>query len=298
MHKYTKKMQKRIDLSVILKYCSKNILMEADMSDLNALMEKYKEVQALKLNLNIQRGQPGDDNFDISNGLLDSLSLNEVVTPSGVALRNYPGGPSGLAEAKKLFSEVIGVTAEETIVGNNSSLKMLVNTLMWALIRGLKDSEKPWVQLSKPKMIVTLPGYDRHFTLLDALGFEMVPVQMTGDGPDVDEIEKLASNNKEIKGLIFVPTYSNPTGETISDKKIKQLASMKTAAADFTIFADDAYAVHHLTDSPKKPLNLLRECEKAGNPDRVYIMGSTSKITFAGAGIGFMGTSKQILNTY
>jgi DNA-binding transcriptional MocR family regulator len=223
--------------------------------------------------------------------MLTIVDENDVVTPSGIALRNYPGGQAGLPEARELFATILGVRPQEMIVGNNASLKLMSNTLMWALLRGLKDSERPWVNQS-PKMIVMVPGYDRHFSLLDALGFEMVSVAITPDGPDMDAVEKLAAADPAVKGIIFVPTYSNPTGDTVSDETVRRLAGMKTAAADFTIFADDAYRVHHLSDDPAEPLNLLRACEAAGNPDRVYLFGSTSKITFAGAGIGFMASSE------
>jgi DNA-binding transcriptional MocR family regulator len=181
------------------------------------------------------------------------------------------------------------------MVGNNSSLKLLVNTLMWALIKGLNGSLKPWSLYNKPKAIVTVPGYDRHFTLLDALGFEMLSVTMTENGPDVSKIEYLVKNDESVKCLVFVPTYSNPTGDTISDENVRRLANMNTAASDFTIFADDAYAVHHLTDEKIKPLNLLTACRESGNEKRVYLFGSTSKITFSGAGLGFMGSSESNL---
>ena len=260
------------------------------METLQSLQEQYEAVKALRLNLNMQRGQPSDADFDLSNPMLTIVDETDLVTPSGIALRNYPGGQAGLPEARELFATVLGVKPEEVIVGNNASLKLMSNTLMWALLRGLKESERPWVQQS-PKMIVTVPGYDRHFALLDALGFGMVTVQMTADGPDIAAVEKLAASDPSVKGLTFVPTYSNPTGDTVSDEVVRRLAGMKTAAPDFTIFADDAYRVHHLTDEPVQPLNLLRACEEAGNPDRVYLFGSTSKMTFAGAGIGFMASS-------
>lgn len=261
------------------------------MNTLQDLQEQYKVVQGMNLNLNMQRGQPSDADFDLANPMLTIVDENDLVTPSGIALRNYPGGQAGLPEARELFGTILGVRPAEMIVGNNASLKLMSNTLMWALLRGLKDSERPWVQQS-PKMIVTVPGYDRHFSLLDALGFEMVSVAMTSGGPDMDAIEELAASDAAIKGIFFVPTYSNPTGDTVSDETVRRLARMKTAAPDFTIFADDAYRVHHLTDDPVEPLNLLRACEAAGNPDRVYLFGSTSKITFAGAGIGFMASSE------
>ncbi len=261
------------------------------MNLLQTLQEEYKAVQAMNLNLNMQRGQPSDADFDLSNAMLNILTEEDLVTPSGVALRNYPGGQTGLPEARKLFATILGVQPEEMIVGNNASLKLMSNTLMWALLRGLKDSKRPWVTQS-PKMIVTIPGYDRHFSLLDALGFELVSVAITANGPDMAAVEKLAADDPAIKGIMFVPTYSNPTGDTVSDDTVRRLAGMKTAAPDFTIFADDAYRVHHLSDDPAEPLNLLRACEAAGNPDRVYLFGSTSKITFAGAGIGFMASSE------
>lgn len=258
--------------------------------NLSDLQKSYEEIKAKNLNLNITRGQPGDENFDIANPMLTIVSEKDIVTPSNVAIRNYPGGVAGIKEIREICADILGVKPEETFVGNNSSLALLVNTLMWALIKGLKDSSSPWAG-QKPKMIVAVPGYDRHFTLLEALGFEMVVVNMQGDGPDLDAIEKIVADDENVKGLIFVPTYSNPTGETISDEKVNRLAKMKTAAKDFTIFADDAYVVHHLNDNHEKAKNLLRACEEAGNPDRVYIFGSTSKITFSGSGIGFMATS-------
>ena len=260
------------------------------MNQLQILKEQYQAVQAMNLKLNMQRGQPSDDDFDLSNPMLTILTEAELVTPSGVDLRNYPGSQAGLPEARELFATILGVRPEEMIVGNNASLKLMSNTLMWALLRGLKQSDQPWFNQS-PKMIVTVPGYDRHFSLLDALGFELVSVAITPDGPDMDAVEQLAAADPAIKGIMFVPTYSNPTGDTVSDETVRRLAGMKTAASDFTIFADDAYRVHHLTDEPDEPLNLLRACEAAGNPDRVYLFGSTSKITFAGAGIGFMASS-------
>lgn len=261
------------------------------MNTLQQLQEQYKVVQEMNLNLNMQRGQPSDADFDLANPMLTIVDENDLVTPSGIALRNYPGGQAGLPEARALFATILGVRPEEMIVGNNASLKLMSNTLMWALLRGLKDSERPWVHQS-PKMIVTVPGYDRHFSLLDALGFEMISVAITPDGPDMDAVEALAASDPAIKGIMFVPTYSNPTGDTVSDETVRRLAGMKTAAPDFAIFADDAYRVHHLSDDPAEPLNLLRAGEDAGNPDRVYLFGSTSKITFAGAGIGFMACSE------
>lgn len=262
------------------------------METLESLQAQYAAVKALGLKLNMQRGQPSDADFDLSNGLLTAVTEDtDLTTPSGIALRNYPGGVAGLPEARELFAPVLRVRPEEMIVGNNASLELMGDVLMWALLRGLKDSDRPWVQQS-PKMIVTVPGYDRHFHILEQLGIGMIPVEMTSEGPDMDAVEAIAASDPSVKGIFFVPTYSNPTGDTVSAATVQRLAAMKTAAADFTILADDAYAVHHLTDTPAvPPPNLLRACEVAGNPDRVYLFGSTSKITFAGAGVGFMATS-------
>lgn len=260
------------------------------MSELDALRAQYEEKKKLGLSLNIQRGQPSDEDFDLSSGMLTCVGPEDVTSPSGVALRNYPGGVAGLKEARELFGGVLGAEADQTIVGNNSSLAMLANTLKWALLRGLGGD--PWAAGPR-KMIVTVPGYDRHFTLLDALGFEMVAVRMTADGPDLDEIERLAGGDAAIRGIVFVPTYSNPTGETISDANVERLARMKTAAPDFKVFADDAYVVHHLTDQPERHMSFLDACRAAGNPDRAIVYGSTSKITFSGGGVGFLATSTE-----
>ena len=261
------------------------------MSELETLREQFDQVKSQGLALNIERGQPSDDDFNLANPMLTIVDAADLTTPSNVAIRNYPGGMAGLPEARALFGEMLGVRPEETIVGNNSSLKLMSNTLMWAMLRGLKDSPRPWVKEETTKFIVTVPGYDRHFTMLEALGIEMVCVDMTPNGPDMDAIEALALD-PTVRGMAFVPTHSNPTGDTMSDETVRRLASMPTGAPDFTIFADDAYIVHFLTDEPgKRPYNLLRACEEAGNPDRVYLFGSTSKITFAGAGIGFMAAS-------
>ncbi len=252
--------------------------------------KRYDEIKAQGLALNITRGQPSDADFDLSNPMLTIVDESDLVTPNGIAIRNYPGGVPGLPEARELFSTVLGVKPEEMVVGNNSSLMLMSNILVWAMLRGLKNSDGPWFN-EKPRIIVTVPGYDRHFSMLDTIGCELISVPMTPDGPAIDQIEALVAKDASIKGMAFVPTYSNPTGDTVSDEVVKRLASMPTAAKDFTIFADDAYRVHHLSDAPANPMNLLRACEDAGNPDRVFIFGSTSKMTFAGAGLGFFGAS-------
>ncbi|MBN2354144.1 MAG: aminotransferase class I/II-fold pyridoxal phosphate-dependent enzyme [Spirochaetales bacterium] len=261
------------------------------MGEMKELQNRYDALKAQGLKLDIVRGQPGDDDFDLSNPMLTIVDGSKVKTPGGIDIRNYPGGVEGLPEIRAVAAEILRVAPEETIVGNNASLKLLSEVLCFALLKGLRGSAKPWCRYPSPKIIVAVPGYDRHFTLLHALGFEMPVVRMTGRGPDIEAAEKLAASSDEVKGIVFVPTYSNPTGETISDEAVDRLAAMKTAADDFTVFADDAYAVHHLTADQSRPKNLLRAAEAADRPDRVYLFGSTSKITFSGAGLGFMASS-------
>ncbi|MDC7220765.1 MAG: aminotransferase class I/II-fold pyridoxal phosphate-dependent enzyme [Spirochaetales bacterium] len=257
------------------------------------LQKKFDEYKALGLSLNMQRGQPADENFDLSNPML-TIAGEEDMVVSGVSLRNYPGGVYGIQEARELFGDILKVKPEEVLCGNNSSLKMLSNLLMWALLKGMKDSPAPWVG-DKPKMIVTVPGYDRHFLILETLGFELVTVPMGPDGPDMDKVESLVATDSRIKGILFVPTYSNPTGDSISLSTAERLASMECAAPDFTIFADDAYGVHHVVDNPSDVPSLIRVCEEKGNRDRTFVFGSTSKITFAGAGIAAMASSPDNL---
>ena len=261
------------------------------MESLSTLQARYDAYKKMGLQLNMQRGQPADTNFDLANPMLTIVDETDLVTPSGIAIRNYPGGVAGLPEARALFGDVLGVRPSEMLIDNNASMTLMSQTLLWAMLRGLKDSPSPWKD-GPVKMIVTVPGYDRHFKLLAELGIEMVPVPMSEEGPDITAVSQLAATDPTIKGLFFVPVYSNPTGDTISDEGVRTLAAMPTAAPDFTILADNAYAVHHLTDEEIRPLNLLRACEEAGNPDRVYLYGSTSKITFASGGIGFMASSE------
>jgi len=256
--------------------------------------ERYDALRALGLKLDLTRGQPGDDNFDISNSMLTILDDKSLVTPSGVALRNYPGSIAGIKEARELFAPVLGVQPDEIIVGNNASLALEGNVLMWALLRGVPNSVAPWCK-GDVKFIVTVPGYDRHFLMLERLGISMVTVGMNANGPDIAAIEKLVASDPSVKGMLYVPTYSNPTGDTTSQAVADRLGAMKTVAPDFTIFADDAYAVHHLDDSPPAHPDLLGAAKKAGNPTRVILFGSTSKITFAGAGVSFLAGSKQTI---
>ncbi|GAA0500803.1 aminopeptidase [Deinococcus depolymerans] len=253
----------------------------------------YEAVRAQGLKLNMQRGQPADADFDLSNGLLGALGENDTHM-DGLDLRNYPGGVAGLPSARALFGAYLDLKPENMIVWNNASLELQGYVLTFALLHGLRGG-KPWAGQA-PKMIVTVPGYDRHFLLLETLGFELLTVDMQADGPDVDAIERLAAADPSVKGVLFVPTYSNPGGETISAEKARRLTALRAAAPDFTVFADDAYRVHHLSPDPAaqdRPVNLVALCRDGGFPDRAFVFASTSKVTFAGAGLGFLGSSED-----
>ena len=254
--------------------------------------EQYETFRALGLKLNMQRGQPSDQDFDLSNGLLNAVGPHDTLTHSGQDVRNYSaGGVAGLPEARELFGALMNVSAEQTLVWNNASLELQGHVLTWALLKGLPSSASAWAT-QKPQMIVTTPGYDRHFLLLQTLGFELLTVDMQPDGPDIDAVERLAVSSDRVKGVLFVPTYSNPGGESVSAAKAERLAAMKAAAPDFTIFADDAYRVHHLYPQDRDvAVNFVELCAAAGNPDRAWVFASTSKITFAGAGLGFLASS-------
>jgi len=256
------------------------------------LKKQYADFKQKQLTLNMERGQPSNENFDLSLPILSAVGENNFVTDSGIDIRNYPGGVLGLIEARQLFCEQLRVKPDQLILGNNSSLELMSRFLSWALLRGVIGSDKPWVNQS-PKLMVTVPGYDRHFQLAEALGYELLSVPMTPTGPDIAEIEQLTASDASVKGLFFVPTYSNPTGDTISTECAKQLIALKPAASDFTIFADDAYSVHHLIDNPPEPPNLLELAEEAGCAERVILFGSTSKVTFASGGLGLAGMCKS-----
>jgi len=252
--------------------------------------DAYDAYRARGLKLNMQRGQPSDPDFDLSNGLLSAVGPEHVVSGSGIDLRNYPGGIAGLPEARQLFGTYLDAAAEQTLVWNNSSLELQGYVFAMLMLRGVRGGS-PWFG-TNPTIIVTTPGYDRHFTLLEGLGYSMVAVDMQPDGPDLDAVERLAADNADIRGILFVPTYSNPSGETISPEKARRLASLTAASPEFTIFADDAYRVHHLSgDDRDEPVNFVALCAEAGNPDRVFVFASTSKVTYAGAGLGFVASS-------
>ena len=250
--------------------------------------KKYQEFKDLHLSLNMARGKPAPDQIDHANGMLETMT--DYHAKDGLDVRNY-GVLDGLPEMKEIFSDLLDIPAKNIIVGGNASLNLMFDQMMRLVVFGTAG-EKPWGQLEKVKFLCPAPGYDRHFSVTETLGFELITVDMTSEGPDMDQVEKLVAEDESIKGIWCVPKYSNPQGICYSDETVDRLASMKTAAKDFRIFWDNAYSIHHLYDDRQDHLlNIIEECEKAGNPDMVYKFSSTSKISFPGSGIAAMAAS-------
>ena len=258
-----------------------------------SLNEKYEGFIAKKLKLDMSRGRPCIEQLALSMNMLELPGASDSFkTADGIDTRNY-GLVDGIPEAKELFAQMLEVSPKEMIIGGNSSLSMMYDSISRGMMFGLYGSKEPWYKLPKVKFLCPSPGYDRHFAITELFNMEMIIIDMKSDGPDMDAVEKLVCEDASIKGIWCTPKYSNPDGITYSDKVVDRLASMKTAASDFRIFWDNSYVVHHLTDKPDKLKNIMEACKAAGNPDRVYIFGSSSKITFPGAGIAFMAASEN-----
>jgi aspartate/methionine/tyrosine aminotransferase len=256
------------------------------------LLTQYLEFKSRGLNLDITRGKPCAEQLDLALDMLDCVNSKNFLTAGGTDSRNY-GGLDGIPEAKKLFAEYLEVQPEELIIGGNSSLNLMHDTFMRAIVKGVDEDDRPWGKLPQIKFLCPSPGYDRHFFICDYLGIEMITVAMDDNGPDMTVVEKLVADDDSIKGIWCVPKFSNPTGAVYSDEVVERLASMNTKANDFRIFWDNAYTVHHLDDQPARLKNLLDACKKAGNPERALIFGSTSKVAFAGSGLAMMAGSAK-----
>ncbi|MEI7055852.1 aminotransferase class I/II-fold pyridoxal phosphate-dependent enzyme [Nocardioides sp. CCNWLW239] len=250
----------------------------------------YDSLVAKGLKLDLTRGKPSADQLDLSDGLLHLPK--STTAPDGTDTRNY-GGLAGGIEIREIYAELLGLETGQLIAGGNSSLTMMRDTLMYLWLHGGVDSERPWGREETVKFICPVPGYDRHFTLLEWFGIEMVTVPMSADGPDAEAVAALVKDDPTIKGMWLVPTYANPTGDTTSQEIAERLASMPTAAPDFKIFWDNAYALHHLTPAETKTADVVSLANAAGNPHRPLVFASTSKVTYAGAGVGFFGGSKE-----
>ncbi|NLV36251.1 MAG: aminotransferase class I/II-fold pyridoxal phosphate-dependent enzyme [Clostridiaceae bacterium] len=260
---------------------------------LSSLNKKYEDFVSRNLKLDMSRGKPCSEQLDLSMDMLEyRAEPGEFKTKSGMDVRNY-GLVDGIPEAKELFAQMLEVSPEQIIIGNNSSLSMMFDTISRAMNFGVGEGSVPWCKQPKVKFICPSPGYDRHFAITQLFNVEMIVVDMKADGPDMDAVERLVSEDEAVKGIWCIPKYSNPDGITYSDEVVDRLAGMKTAAIDFRIFWDNAYVVHHLTDCPDRLKNIIEACNTAGNEDRAYVFASTSKITFPGAGIAMMASSEN-----
>lgn len=255
------------------------------------LSEEYQEAKAKGLSLNMSRGKPAADQLDLGMEFLDVVnSESDLMTESGADTRNY-GELTGILEARRLMAEMMGVPTEQVIVCGNASLSIMYDTVSRAMTHGILGST-PWCRLDKVKFLCPAPGYDRHFAITQHFGIEMITVPMTPQGPDMDMVEKLVSEDPAIKGIWCVPKYSNPQGYVYSDDTVRRFANLKPAAEDFRIFWDNAYVIHDLYEDRDNALaDILSACAEAGNPDMVYEFASTSKVIFAGGGIAAVAAS-------
>lgn len=274
----------------------KNRSKEELLREKSLLEAQYRDFQGKGLKLDMSRGKPSAAQLDLSMGMMDVLDcFTDLKCEAGIDCRNY-GVMDGIPEAKRLLGELIEVPAENIIIYGNSSLNVMFDVVSHAYTHGVMGMA-PWCKLDKVKFLCPVPGYDRHFSITEYFGIEMINVPMTPDGPDMDMVEALVSEDEAIKGIWCVPKYSNPQGYTYSDETVRRFAALKPAAKDFRIFWDNAYNVHHLYGEPQDViLELLAECEKAGNPDMVYKFSSTSKISFPGSGVAAISASKANLD--
>lgn len=275
-------------------------LTEANTDRLLALKDEvtasYGELKARNLSLNLTRGKPSSEQLDLGESLLALPGEGDHTLADGSDVRNYGGG-DGIREIRELWADVLGIPADLVIAGDSSSLNIMFDLISWSHTFGNNDSERPWSAEEKVRWICPVPGYDRHFSITETFGYEMVTVPMNEDGPDMDAVRELVKDPL-VKGMWIVPVFSNPTGFTVSAEVARELAAMETAAPDFRVVWDNAYAVHTLTDEFPEILDIVGLAAEEGNPNRFWAMSSTSKITLAGAGVAFLNTSAENLAWY
>ena len=264
--------------------------------ELEVLKEEYAKICDADINLDMSRGKPGADQLKLSVKMLDILDADsDVKASNGIDCRNY-GLLDGIPEAKKMMAGIMQTDPENIIIYGNSSLNVMYDTVSRSFTHGVMGST-PWCKLDKVKWLCPVPGYDRHFAITEFFGVEMINIPMNEEGPDMDMVEKLVSEDDAIKGIWCVPKYSNPTGISYSDEVVRRMANLKPAAKDFRIYWDNAYAIHHLYNGEQDEiLEIMEECRKAGNPDMVFEFASTSKVTFPGSGIAAIAASKDNLD--
>ena len=258
---------------------------------------RYEAFRQRGLSLDLTRGKPSSEQLDLSNGLLDLPGAADYLAADRTDTRNY-GVLQGLPELRALLAPLFGATAAQVIVGDNSSLALMHDAVAYSLLKGTAGSPRPWAKEPRVAFLCPVPGYDRHFSICQDFGIEMIAVPLGADGPDMDVVEKLVAADAAIKGMWCVPKYSNPSGAVYADVVIERLAAMTTAAPDFRIFWDNAYAVHHLTDERVEIPSLLDACARHGHTDRAFVFGSTSKITLAGSGVSLFASSADNVKWY
>jgi DNA-binding transcriptional MocR family regulator len=256
------------------------------------IKQQYEAFKSRSLKLNLTRGKPAAAQLDLSSELLSLPGTGDFKAEDGTDCRNY-GGLQGLIEARRLFSGIMGAPPEQIVVSNNASLALMHDCIVYSLLKGTCDSTQPWSKQGEISFLCPVPGYDRHFKICEDYGIRMIAVPINDDGPDMNEVERLVANDPSVKGIWCVPKYSNPTGCVYSDEVTEHLAAMKTAAADFRIYWDNAYAVHHLTDERIEIANILELCTQHGHANRALVFASTSKITFAGGGLALFAASRD-----
>ena len=264
----------------------------------SALEEEYKTLESKGLNLNMARGKPGFSQLALSMPMLNVLSGDsDMRTVLGNDTRNY-GDLDGIGECRRLMAAMMSVPKDNVVVCGNSSLNIMYDTVSRSMTHGVLGST-PWCKLDKVKFLCPAPGYDRHFAITEYFGIEMITIPMTPTGPDMDMVEESVNNDPAVKGIWCIPKYSNPQGYTYSDETVRRFAHLKPAAEDFRIYWDNAYSIHHLYDDNQDfLLEILSECEKAGNPDIVFKFISTSKVSFPGAGVAAITASKRNLQDF
>lgn len=264
----------------------------------DALVKQYEDAKGQGLNLNMARGKPGVEQLEISVHMLDIVNSSSTCqSVDGTDCRNY-GLLEGLPSCRNLFGKILDVDPELVMVGGNSSLNMMFDTISTMMTTSIVEGEKPWYEVKDRKFLCPVPGYDRHFGITEYFGFEMIPVPMNSEGPDMDVVEKLVSEDASIKGIWCVPKYSNPSGVTYSDETVRRFAALKPKAKDFRIMWDNAYAIHDVTDTPDTLLSIMDECKKTGNENLPILFCSTSKITFPGSGVAAMAASKDNMKVF
>lgn len=278
---------------------------EMDKVQLNILHDElkneYEKIKKLGLKLNMSRGVPSVEQLNLSQKMLDVLnSDSDCTSENGTECRNY-GVLDGIPECKKLMADMMGVEPSMVMVGGNSSLNMMFDTIACFMTTPVCEGAKPWYEVSDRKFLCPAPGYDRHFGVTEYFGFKMIPIPMTEIGPDMDMVEELIKDDT-VKGMWCVPKYSNPQGITYSDETVKRIANLKPAAKDFRIMWDNAYCIHDLTDTPDNLLNIFDVIKNTDNEDLVIGFCSTSKISLPGSGVAalftFENNMKVLKNKY